>query len=209
MYLEPSIAPGFFVEVTSGSLEYKNVEELFHKTWSSKERKTPPSLSLVLAVLNPSLEHKFEEYKLIYIENERKVKKLFYGTNLVCDLYTYQVPCEITHSTECSTCDLALHGFGQLCKSGVTLDKNPAMSHDKAKVHMDSLTYALLLCDVECTNSRKVVHSVRDSKVIPGGFDVVKVNIKSGLHDILKTSTDEVIIYNENAVCPRYILLYL
>ena len=209
--LEPGKSPGFFIEVRSGSPEYKAVEEHFQKTWSSKERKTPPSLTLVLAIFNPSLDQSFKEYKQLYLDNEKKegkmLKKLFYGTALGCDLHTYQVPCDITHSTECSTCNVALHGFGRLCTSGVTLDKNPARSHNKAEVHMDSLTYGLLLCDVACTNSKKVARSMSDSKMIlPEKFDAVKVNLKSGP---LKTSTDEVIVYKANAICPRYILLYV
>lgn len=216
---EPNVVPGFFIEVKPGSLEYTNVEELFLKSWSSKDRKTPPSLSLVLAVLNPSLEKRFKEYKQLYSEAEKEgkgkgakkeakmMKKLFYGTNLGCDLHTYQVPCKQAEPMDCSVCDLALHGFGRLCTSGVTLDKNPARSHEKAKVHMDSLTYGLLMCEVECSNSKKLVRSVSDSKVLPKGFDAVKVNIKSGL--MLKKSTDEVIVYKANAVCPRYVLLYV
>lgn len=208
---EPGKSPGFFIEVKTGSPEYKAVEELFQKTWSSKEQKTPPSLNLVLAILNPSLDQNFMEYKQLYIDSEKKegkrMKKLFYGTALGCDLHTYQVPCNISHSTDCSTCDVALHGFGQLCTSGVTLDKNPARSQNKAEVHAGSLTYGLILCDVVCTNSKKVERTLSDDRAIqPEKFDVVKVNLKSGP---FKTSTDEVIVYNANAVCPRYILLYI
>jgi hypothetical protein len=212
LILEPYIAPGFFIEVKSGSPEYKSVEEHFQKTWSSKERKTPPSLSLVLAILNPSQEQRFTEYKQLYAENDKKegksVKKLFYGTTLGCDLQTYQVPCEISHSTECTMCGIALHGFGERCKSGVsiTFDTNPARSHDKANVHEGSLTYGLLLCEVSCTNSKKLVRSSSDSKaVIPEGFDAIKVKNRSRL--VLKT--DEVIVNKADAVCPRYILLYI
>lgn len=209
------MVPGFFIEVKSSSPEYKTVEDFFQKSWTSKERKTPPSLSLVLAVLNPSLEHNFKQYKELYIKTEKEeakmVKKVFYGTNLGCDLHTYQVPCKRVASTECNVCELALHGFGRLCVSGVTLDRNPAKSHDKAKMHADSLTYGLLMCEVACTKSKKLVRSVSDSAstVAPEGFDAVKVNIKSGPLAFPKKSTDEVIVYKADAVCPRYILLYV
>lgn len=208
------MVPGFFIEVKSSSPEYKTVEELFHKSWSSKQRKTPPSLSLVLAVINPSLERSYQEYKQLCIKSEKEeakmVKKVFYGTNLGCDLHTYQVPCRRVASTECSLCELAVHGFGRLCTSsgaGVTLNCNPAWSHDKAKVHADSRMYGLLMCEVACTKSKKLVRSVSDSRVPSEGFDSVKVNVKSG--PSLKKSTDEVIVYKADAVCPRYILLYV
>ena len=186
------------------------MENLFQKQWNSKIHK--PELSLVLAIVNPSLEKKFTEYKQMHIEAERKetklIKSLFYGAELGCDLHTYQASCK---QSTCSACDLALHGFGgHLSQGGVTLDKNPARSHEKAKVHEEYLIHGLLLFDVACANTKKMLRASSESKVCmkEPGIDVVKVSIKHGV-SFLKRSTDEVILYNADAACPRYVLLYV
>lgn len=210
-FQERSSLLGFFVKVEGSSQEYRYVEELFQKQWSSKIHQATPELSLVLAIVNPSLEDKFTEYKQLHIEAEKRTKltkNLFYGTELGCDLHTYQVSCK---QSICSMCDLALHGFrGHLSLGGVTLDKNPARSHEKAKVHEESLTHGLLLFDVACTNTKKMVRSRSESKipVKEVGVDTIKVSMKRGA-SFLKKSTDEVILYNADASCPRYVLLYV
>lgn len=205
---------GFFVKVEGSSQEYRYVEELFQKQWSSKIHKATPELSLVLGVVNPSLQKRFTEYKQLHIEAERKeaklTKNLFYGAELGCDLHSYQVSCE---QASCSVCKLALHGFkDHLSLGGVTLDKNPARSHEKAKVHEGSLTHGLVLFDVACTNTKKILRSSSDSKVPikEPGIDAFKVSIKRARGaSFLKKATDEVVLYNADAACPRYVLLYV
>ena len=198
----------------AGSQELKTVQELFQKKWygDGKALKAP-SLSLVLAVYNPSLQEKFEDYKLMHIDREKKdskmVKKLFFGTKLGCDLDTYQIPCKTADLRDCSMCNLAMHGFSRLSMAGVTLDKNPAKSHEKAGMHMDSLTYGLLLCDVACANTKKLRrHTASENDLRPEGFDAVTINSRRR-GSLLKKSTDEVVVYKADAICPRYILLYV
>lgn len=213
------------MEVEQGSPEFKTVEDHFKKKWVGVEkgRKTTPTLRQVLAIINPALEKKFADYKeyhLITKDKEQKlVKRYFFGTNLSCDLYTYQIPCGHQCRTcgiggsqggdvsSCGVCELALHGFGQYSMSGVTLDKNPQHSHDKAKMHMESLTYGLLMCEVACANARSFKQrTLSESEIHPEGYDAVKIKRTKS---ILKNSTDEVMVYRADAVCPRYILLYV
>ena len=225
---ESGVQHGFFLEVQPGSVEHKTVEDHFRKKWSSslKQIKTPPSLRLVLAIFNPSLNEKFERYKEINnLDREkatRLVKKLYYGTDLLCDLYTYQIPCkhgdcksctgscsqgeDRTSSSSCGVCELAVHGFERRL-SGVSLNKNPAESHSKATMHMDSLTYALLMCDVACVNSKSYKRRASDNDMRPEGFDTVKILGRS--RSLIKQSTDEVKVFKPDAICPRYILLYV
>ena len=196
----------------SDSAEYKDVEEFFRKKWMSKERKTAPTLSLVLAVVNPKLEARYAKYKEDHsAEKSFKVKKLFYGTDLGCDLHTYQIPCKgaAANPIECSVCDLSLCGFERhmsaTVPARVTLDDNPAKSHENAEVHEDSRLYGMVMCEVACANSKKVGRSLSDAGQLPEGLDTIKVKGKN----ILKGSTEEVIVYKANAVCPRYVLLYV
>lgn len=234
------------MEVERTSPEYKTVEDHFKKKWSNKEKKVAPSLTQVLAVLNPSLEAKFTTYNQLQAavagestkekKNPKLVKKLFYGTELGCDLYTYQVPCRHgycrvcskipsgtrgretatweesgTGSSSCGVCEVVLHGFSRLSMSGVVLDKNPGHSHDKAKLHLDSLTYALVMCDVAWLNPKKFKRersmSESEVQVHPEGFDAVQIHSRS--KSFLKHSTDEVKVYKGDAICPRYVLLYV
>lgn len=226
----PGIQRGYLVEVKTSSQEYKSIEDHFNKKWSHKERKAPPLLQLVLAVINPFLDDKISLYKQLHLDREKKdtklVKKLFYGTKLGCDLNTYQVTCRLNECKECKipctqdhgqgkvegcgVCHVALYGFGQLSMTGVTLDKNPGHSHDKAKAHVGSLTYGLLMCEVACTNTRTFRrHSLSESEVRHNGYDSVAMTTRKGSFLNLKKSTDEVVVYKGDAVCPRYILLYV
>ncbi len=207
---------GFLLEVERGSQEYRNVEELFHKKWSGNGKKPKvPRLKLILAVLNPALQEGFDTYKWMHIDKEKRdqkmVKRLFYGTKLGCDVHTYQVPCKNADSVDsCGVCNLALHGFSQLSMLGVMLDKNPARSHEKAQIHEDSLTYGLLLCDVTCANIKKLSSRSRtasESEIRSEGYDAVTIKSRRG--SFLKNSTNEVVVYKADAVCPRYILLYV
>lgn len=184
----------------------------------------------MLAIFNPSLDEKFERYKGINNLDKEKamklVKKLYYGTDLQCDLYTYQIPCkhgdcklctiscsqgEDDVSASCSVCELGVHGFerrlGISGHTGVSLNKNPAESHDKATRHTDSLTYALLMCDVACVNSKSYKRRASENDMRPEGFDTIKILGRS--RSLIKQSTDEVKVFKPDAICPRYILLYV
>ena len=202
----------FFLEVPPSSAEYRSVEDLFHKKWISDKKQKPPTLTQVLAILNPVLHDNFEQYKWLHIDKEKRdtkmIRRLFFGTKLGCDLDTYQVPCANADSIGvCSTCNLSLHGFSRLSISGVKLDKNPVHSQEKAAFHEDSLTYGLLLCDVACANTKKMSRrTASESEIRPEGFDAVTIKSRRG--SFLKHSTDEVVVYNADAVCPRYVLLY-
>lgn len=205
--------PGFLIEVRPDSAEYKDVEDFFRRKWISKERKTAPTVSLVLTVVNPTLEARFAKYKEDHSAEKFKVKKLFYGTDLGCDLHTYQIPCKgaAANPVECSICDLSLRGFDRhmvsmsTAAARVTLDDNPARSHENAEVHEDSRLYGMVMCEVACANTKKVGRSLSDAGQLPEGLDTIKVKGKNPL----KGSTEEVIVYKADAVCPRYVLLYV
>ena len=214
--IERDVQAGFFVEVDSGSQEYREIEEHFQKKW-----KKYPNIALVLAIINPSLNEQFTNYKEIHgdkkdikspikkdtrstvrKDSKNSVKKFFFGTKLGCDLQTYQVPCKHDKLSGCDVCHLALNGFEDLCIDGMRLDKNPEIAHSKAKPHEDSFTYGLLLCDVVCgSNMKKVKSAVNIQR---DGFDAVGIS-----KGVVKNSTDEIVLYNAKALCPRYILLYV
>ena len=198
--IERDVQAGFFVEVDSGSQEYREIKEYFQKKW-----KKCPNIDLVLAIVNPSLNEQFTNYKEIHGNKKDKknsIKKFFFGTKLGCDLQTYQVPCKRDKLSDCDVCRLALNGFEDLCIDGLRLDKNPEIAHSKAKPHDDSFTYGLLLCDVACGSNMKKTESA--VSIQRDGFDVVGIS-----KGVVKKSTDEIVLYNAKALCPRYILLYV
>lgn len=202
--IEASVPPGFFVKVEELSQEYKELNERFHKKWKHKEKKCP-ELSLVLAIVNPSLDERFSQYQQDHIKDKKAVtKRWFHGAKLDCDLLTYQVPCT---EPDCRMCHLSLQGFGLISSTGIMLDKNPGTSHDNSTPHEGSLMYGLLVCEVTYQNTKKVRRYSNDGDMRPEGFDAVRV--KKSRASIIRHSTDTMVIYNTDTLCPRYILLYI
>lgn len=185
------------------SLEFKDIENTFQKKWSSKEKKCP-SLTTVVAIFSPCQEAQFTEYKQTK-EKKSIVKTFFFGTNLGCDLHTYLSPCRnLFDFMECGVCNLAAEGFSKLVCPMIPLDHNPADAHHKAEPYSDSFTFGLLMCDVACANTKKTKRKVCDVEGRLDGADTVTVRSGSFL-----STADEIRIYNANAVCPRYILIYV
>ena len=184
------------------------MEDEFQRKWSNKDKKCP-SLTLLLAILNPSLNERFTNYKLVHNgEKDTKtlLKRLFFGTNLDCDLHNYQIPCK--NSESCGVCSLALQGFGKLGMSGVPLHKNPGVAHEHASLSEGPLMFGLLMCEVACGNVKRLKsRTMSDTEDIRAeGYDAVSFQ---RVNSLFKNYTDEVVVYNTDAICPRYILLYV
>ena len=185
-----------------------DIETLFQKRWSSKEEKCP-SLTLILAIVSPFQDRQFRNYIEASEKKDNKAKDaskvFFFGTSLGCDLQTYQSPCRnLSNFMVCGVCNLASEGFSHLVSPMIPLDSNPASAHHKAERHSDSYTYALLMCDIACTNTRKMKRKLCDIEGRPDGVDTVGVRNGSILRNM-----DEMRVYNADAVCPRYVLIYV
>ena len=185
----------------SGSQEFQDIEGTLQKHWSSKDIKCP-SLKLILAVVNPNQDANFMEYKQIYDVKDKNIASYFFGTNIGCDLYNDQTPCNgaMRNFSNCSVCHLASQGFGKLIypdSPSFLLHKNPVDAHNKVQPDSEMYTYSLLLCDVACVNVKKAKNDA-DAGERPERVDAVVVQ-----------QTDELKVFNADIVCLRYILFYI
>ncbi len=197
----------FFLNVDPNLQEFKSVESLFQKRWTSKE-KACPSLTLVLAILNPTLNKRFIDYaeSRAPLKKDRKelIKTFYFGTKLGCDLLSYQDSCKnYSDLSKCGICNLSSEGFSKIVAPYIPLDKNPADAHFKTDPHEDSYMYGILMCDVVSGIAKRM--SRKDSNVSrPKGVDAVKVRSGS-----IMGHTENVRIYNADTVCPRYVLIFV
>ena len=189
------------------SQEFKNVETLFQKRWNSKEKKCP-TLTLVLAILNPSLNKRFTNYAeshAILKDKKEHIKPFYFGTRLGCDLHTYQDLCKNAFSfSKCGICNLSCEGFGKIVAPMIPLDKSPSDAHSKTEPHVDSYMCGLLMCDVVRGHAKRMSRKASDISR-PEGTDVVSVRSNS----LIIGHTECIRIYNADAVCPRYVLIYV
>ena len=87
----------------------------------------------------------------------------------------------------------------------IPLDKNPADAHFKTDAHKDSIMYGIMMCDVVSGTAKRTNRKLSTStSTRPEGVDAVKVRCGS-----IIGRTDSILIYNADAVCPRYILMYV
>jgi len=190
------------------SREFQNVETLFQKRWSSKEKKCP-SLTMVLSVLNPFLNKRFTDYAnshaLLKKDRKELVKTFYFGTTLGCDLHNYQDICsDVFDFSKCGVCNLCCEGFGKIVSPMIPLDKDPADAHFKTDPHADSFMYGIIMCDVVSGNAMRQTRRMSNSTSRPEGADAVKVR-----RGTIIGHTDSIRMYNADAVCPRYILMYV
>lgn len=204
---------GYFVRVEPSSLEFKKVKEKFDNTWCNKKGRRP-TVFTVLAIVNPAIERAFDAYKnslpSLYVCSEM----YFHGTRLSCHIDECQTPCS---SDECSVCSIAKCGFRQRCirrdgfqrfGHGFYLAPNSSKSHDYSSKSGSYLNYtAMLLCEVAPGNKYFLRRSLTSLRGPPQGYHSVYgkskfLFIKGDLN------YDEIVIFESEAICPRYVLLF-
>ncbi len=192
------IDSAFLIQVESDTQEYEDIQANIQKQWNSKSIPCP-SLTLVLAVVNPREDTNFTEYKNMYSIKDKNISSFFLGTDIGCDLYYNHIPCKnASNFSNCRMCHLTSHGLGKLIyhdNPSFSLQKNLVDAHLKVKPDSEMHIYSLLLCDVACGNAKKVRTNNEER---PEGADVVVVQ-----------QTEEVKVFNADLACIRYILFYI
>ena len=180
--------------------EFEKVSEKFQNSWA---KEGCPSLSFVFVVRNRQLEQQWSAYNQNLL-----VEELFHGTTLQCDITVSEIVC---HDKECGICGISRTGFDrqyigkniyQRFGRGFYFAPMSSKCHDYTQ---GAHSYrAMLLCDV-CVGEKYAMKQDDENLLNPPqGYD--SIYGKSGSGSVL--NYDEIVVYNPDAILPRYILLY-
>lgn len=184
----------------ASSQELEKISEKFQNSWA---KEGCPSLSFVFVVSNRQLEHQWSAYK-----QNLSVEELFHGTTLQCDITVSETVC---NDKECGICGISRTGFDRqyIGKNiyerfghGFYFAPMSSKCHDYTQ---GAHSYrAMLLCDV-CVGEKYPMKQDDENLLNPPqGYD--SIYGKSGPGSVL--NYDEIVVYNPDAILPRYILLY-
>ena len=139
------------------------------------------------------------------------VEEHYHGTNLNCDITTNQTLCE---NPACGICGIARNGFKKHCiqkrtskfqrfGEGFYLAPNSSKSYDYPINYSYKKYYikAMLLCYVCPGRKYYRSHKYTSLTTPPKGFD--SVYGQTGY----KLNYEEIVLYEENSVLPRYIIV--
>ena len=201
------------MELDPTTKEFIDLSKKFKKTWSSKKGPCP-TLKTVFAIINPALEDNLMNYKKSLSKWHAKTKDYFHGTGFVCDLERYQTPC--SRSEGCGVCGISREGFQKECihqdgwqryGEGFYFAPNSSKSHAYCSKPESANCFSMLLCQVAPGKNFTSRTNMSDLEEPPRGYDSVYGKKKSFLHSSV-LNYDEVVVFNGDAVCPRYVLLY-
>jgi hypothetical protein len=190
------------------------VRKKFNKKWSSDKGKCP-EIEIVLAIVNPALEDEFYEYKkgIPSRFGHSKSKRYYHGTNLECKLDCYQTPC----TNECGICGISTAGFQhshiqtqrwQRYGHGFYFAPNSSKSRDYCSKPENGKYKAMLVCQVATGKEYTIRKDKKDFKEPPKGYHSVHGKSKSRFFDST-LNYDESVVFKSDAVCPRYVLLFI
>ena len=184
--------------------EFNNVYHKFTRTW---EVRPYPNVDFMFAISNTSLEQKWLSYKCTL--SNQTVEEYYHGTTLVCNIMANQRPCNYKNCGICGISRIGLNpNYIQKNKSfhrfglGFYLAPNSSTCHDYTHRQGFSGYRAMLLCDV-CEGNK--YHPLTNNVCLSGpppGYDSVYGVFESNL------IYPEIVIYNPDAVMPRYIIVY-
>ena len=199
------------------SKQYNFARKRFERSWA-KKKGVCPTVQGVLAVINPSIEEQLRVYRDSLPGRYKKTEMYFHGTRMDCLLNEFHVMCD---EEKCGVCGIAKKGFQQKCISdrwqrfgrAFYLAPNSSKSHDYCVIRSRTSTtpsssyQGMFLCEVAAGKK----HSLRRNSVFLQGPP-------DGCHSVYGKSKfmflkgdlnyDEIVIFNEKAICPRFVILY-
>lgn len=204
--------------------ERQEVEAYFKRKWLHKNHHTPTILSVMRIYNEAHRVHGFESYrKTLKVKanelRERDEKCLadgnevrrFHGTTVHCGLGLNSS--KLCSDAQCSLCGIIRNGF-QLKKvrmdalqrygKGIycTATSSKADAYVRAETGLGPGTKVMLVCEVLAGRVYKTKEDRQDLLSPPSGFDSVSGEPGMDL------KYDELVLYNENAILPRYIIIY-
>ena len=203
---------GYLIWLEESSREFKDVKGRFVKKWCKKKGKCPTDLT-ILAVVNPAVQDAFTAYRQTLPRGNTGTEMYFHGTRLNCDqLRDYHTLCS---ERGCGICGIARNGFlsrhisdrFQRFGRAFYLAPNSSKSNDYCSNPYNVQYRAMFLCEVAPGNKYCLRHNMTSLQKPPDGCHSVYGKSK---FLFLKgdLNYDEIVIFNSEAICPRYILLY-
>ena len=185
--------------------EFSAVTHTFKEQWERKYSR--PNIDYVYVITNTKLSQRWTAYQ--HTLSDRTVEKYYHGTKLACNIATTQTLCT---NQDCGICGIASIGFDCRCirknsmfqrfGHGFYLTPNSSNCHNYTQGF--GKYRAMLLCDVCPGNKYRLQLQTGNVSLRgpPQGYDSVLGNLGETLE------YDELVVYNPDAVMPRYILVY-
>lgn len=178
------------------------VSQNFEQQWT---KGACPKLEYVYAVTNTKLSQRWSAYQQSL--KVKTVEKHYHGTKLACCITVTQTLC---NDRDCGICGIATIGLDrryvwkninfQRFGHGFYLAPNPSKCHDYTQGYGGYR--AMLLCDICPGNKYKQTTNDISLGGPPDGYDSVY-----GVSGV-ELNHDEIVVYNPDAVMPRYIIVY-
>lgn len=138
---------------------------------------------------------------------DQTVEEHYHGTNLTCNIATSQ---DLCNDKNCGICGISRNGFDLQCVRknikfqrfgrGFYLAPNSSKCHDYTRKYCSCR--AMLLCHVCPGNKYYLKENNVTLRSPPNGFD--SVYGETGR----KLNYEEIVLYNPDAILPRYIIVY-
>ena len=177
------------------------------KFTSAWQKGVAPAVHRIFAVSNESQESKWRAYRQRL--HDKTIEEHFHGTKLSCNITTSQSPCR---DGNCGICGISCSGLDrthirknidfQRFGHGFYLAPHSSKCHDYTEgVHHYR---AMLLCDVCPGNKYPLETNGEHLNGPPPGYDSVYGQVTNGS----KLNYPEIVVYEPDAVIPRFIILY-
>ena len=204
------------MQVGRGTDTFKKVNQQFRDSWA-KEKGKVPQIKEILRIINPMISERFAAYVSSLPTSFQKVEQYYHGTNLACDAAPdYYQLCD----GSCGVCGIAKNGFDyrflsndrwQRFGTGFYFAPNASKSADYFKRQGDSKykERAMLVCDIAPGNKHMLELVAEHLTSPPEGYHSVYGRRAQGPQHINLLNYDELVIYNRNAICPRFAIIYI
>lgn len=200
------------MELDRPSKHFKDLSQKFRSDWDSKNKGPSPAVEAIMQIVNPALAQRLEDYRKTLPQRYQRIESYYHGTKLNCKCTVhYFLPCK---DPKCGACGILQDGFVKQCISTSRFQRyGPgfylACNSSKANDYVGGCsTYrAILLCDVAPGRKNEVRENACNVTGPPEGYHSVygkkKTWFRSGV-----LNYDEIVLYDSNALCPRYIFFY-
>ena len=188
--------------------DFKVVSELFTERWTNGE--ICPKIHRIYSICNPFLQRRLEAYRQT-LGRFQQSEQDFHGTPLTCDIMS-RTPPSLCKQPSCGICGITCAGMDpnsirsdikdfQRFGKGFYLAPNSSKCDFYADANSNGHK-GMLLCDVLPGNKYKWTVDDRHRPGLPPGY-----------HSVLgeegtRLNYPEIVVYNEDAVMPRYIIIY-
>ena len=214
------LSPGLsaVVEVNRDSQEFRDLCQKFRKDWAQEKGLCPAIESgIVLRVVHPAVSLRFDAYVKQLPKRHRKVRQYYHGTRLNCDIAEYIQMCD---GHNCGVCGITKTGLDdskirrdswQRFGSGFYFAPNSSKAHDYADRQSLRGWKAMFLCDVapgKKDKRRKDATALRGPSKNCNSVEG-KTKLKVLHFEYGNLNYTELVVYDADAVLPRFILFYV